>query len=85
MERKKERCEHMKSLKDKDWKERKKDVRTGKDWKIMIGKKERCEDRKRLKDNDWKERKKDARTWKDWMIMIGKKERKMWGQEKTER
>ena len=51
MERKKEGCEDMKRLKDNDWKERKKDVRTGhwKDgkkerrmWKIiMIGKKER--------------------------------------------
>ena len=41
MERKKEGCEDMKRLKVKDWKERKKDVRTWKDWKIMIGKKER--------------------------------------------
>ena len=51
MERKKEGCEDMKRLKDNDWKEKevcerrlmwgKKDVRTGKDWKIMIGKKER--------------------------------------------
>ena len=86
MEIKKERCEDRKRLKDNDWKERKKDVRIWKDWKIMIGKKkERCEDRKRLKDNDWKERKKDVRTGKDWKIMIGKKERKMWGHEKTER
>ena len=39
--RKKEGYEDRKRLKDNDWKERKKDVRTGKDWKIMIGKKER--------------------------------------------
>ena len=70
MERKKEGCEDMKRLKDNDWKERKKDVRTWKDWKIMIEK---------------KERKKDVRTGKDWKIMIGKKERSMWGHEKTER
>ena len=41
MERKKEGSEDRKRLKDNDWKERKEDVRTGKDWKIMIGKKER--------------------------------------------
>ena len=101
MERKKEGCEDMKRLKDNDWKERKKYVRTGKDWKIMIGKKER-KDVRTWKDwkimigkkersmwgHDWKkeiERKKDVRTGKDWKIMIGKKERRMWGHEKTER
>ena len=41
MERKKERCGDIKRLKDNDWKERKKYVRTGKDVKIIIGKKER--------------------------------------------
>ena len=79
MERKKEGCEDMKRLKDNDWKERKKDVRTWKDWKIMIGKKERK--MWALKD----ERKKEGCEQKDWKIMIGKKERRMWGQEKTER
>ena len=47
MERKKEVCEDMKDNDWKErkighgWKERKKYVRTWKDWKIMIGKKER--------------------------------------------
>ena len=70
MERKKGGFEDRKRLNDNDWKEKKKDVRRGKDWNIMIGK---------------KERKKDVRIWKDWKIMIGNKERRMWGHKKTER
>ena len=60
MERKKEGCEDRKRLKDNDWKERKKDVRTGKDWKIMIGKKEDVRTGK-----DWKIMigKKERRMW----------------------
>ena len=60
MERKKEVCEDMKRLKDNDWKERKKDVRTGKDWKIMIGKKESKMWGQEKTERLWLERKKEV-------------------------